>query len=219
MSAARVSARQRATIEEALNHAEDILGEQGAGVVSVADIARRMGIRPPSLYKYFPSLHAIYDALFARGNARLSVYVDEALDGLAPGLDRLLEQCRAMSRWSMLNQGLAPLLFWRPIPGFQPTPQALEPATQLVARAREDLRVAVRRGELVRSADSDDTLRLLTAVVAGIGTQQLANQPGVSYQDGLFTSLTDRALEMFVYAHAPRPTETQHEARTDDRPR
>ena len=206
-SSVRVSARRRATIEEALDHAELIMSEQGAGAVSVAEIARRMGIRSPSLYKYFPSLHAIYDALFARGNARLSFYVDEALDGMSPGLDRLLEQCRAMSRWSMLNQGLAPLLFWRPIPGFHPTPEAFEPAAQLVARAREDLRVAVRKGELVRSADSDDTLRLLTAIVAGLGTQQLANQPGVSYRDGLFSSLTDRALEMFVRAHAPSTRE------------
>jgi hypothetical protein len=67
--------------------------------------------------------------------------------------------------------------------------------------------VAVRKGELVRSADSDDTLRLLTAIVAGLGTQQLANQPGVSYRDGLFSSLTDRALEMFVRAHAPSTRE------------
>jgi hypothetical protein len=62
---------------------------------------------------------------------------------------------------------------------------------------------------LVRSADSDDTLRLLTAITAGICSQQLANQPGVSYEDGLFTSLTDRALEMFVHAHAPRPRKAQ----------
>jgi AcrR family transcriptional regulator len=209
VSVTRVSARRRATIEEALDHAEQILGQEGAGVVSVAEIARRMGIRPPSLYKYFPSLHAIYDALFARGNARLSVYVDEALDGQTPGLDRLLEQCRAMSRWSMLNQGLAPLLFWRPIPGFQPSPASFELATELVARARDDVRVAVRKRQLVRSADSVDTLRLLTAITAGICSQQLANQPGVSYEDGLFTSLTDRALEMFVHAHAPRPRKAQ----------
>ena len=79
--------------------------------MTVAEIARRMGIRPPSLYKYFPSLHAIYDALFARGNARLAGYVEGTLSDLPPGLDRLLERFRAVSRWSTLNQGLASLLF------------------------------------------------------------------------------------------------------------
>jgi len=204
-SSTRISARRRATIEEALDHAEEILARDGAGAVTIAEIARRMDIRPPSLYKYFASLHAVYDALFARGNARLSAYVDLALGDRTAGLQRLLEQCRAIARWSMLNQGLAPLLFWRPIPGFQPSAESFELATELVARAREDLRAAVRNRELVESADSDDTLRLLTSLIAGICSQQLANQPGVSYEDGLFTSLTDRVLTMFVHEHAPPP--------------
>lgn len=205
----RATVRRRATIEEALDHAEQIVAEEGAGAVTVAEIARRMGIRPPSLYKYFPSLHAIYDALFARGNARLEGYVEEALGDLRPGLDRLLERSRAVSRWSMLNQGLASLLFWRPIPGFRPSAASFEVANELVTRAREDLRAAVRNRELARSADTDETLRLLTAITAGLCSQQLANQPGVSYDDGLFTSLTDRALEMFVHEHAPPSRKAQ----------
>ena len=87
----------------------------------LTETARRMGMRPPSLYKHFPSLHAIYDALFARANARVVAYVEEAVQGLDHGLDRLLEGHRALIRWSMLNPGLAPLLFWRPIPGFAPS--------------------------------------------------------------------------------------------------
>ena len=65
-------------IEEALDHAERIVTESGAGAVTIAEIARQMGIRPPSLYKYFASLHAVYDGLFARGNTRLTEYVDAA---------------------------------------------------------------------------------------------------------------------------------------------
>src|SRR3954451_22305550 len=117
-----VTSRRQATIEEALDHAERIVGEQGAGALTIAEIARELGMRSPSLYKYFPSLHGVYDALFARGNARLTAYVDDAVRELAPGLERLLEASRAILRWSMLNRGLAPLLFWRPIPGFEPSP-------------------------------------------------------------------------------------------------
>jgi len=33
-----------------------------AGVLSRSEIARRLGMRQPWLYEYFPSLHAVYDA-------------------------------------------------------------------------------------------------------------------------------------------------------------
>jgi len=198
----RTSARRRLVIDEALGLAEVIMAERGAGAVTVAAIAREMGIKPPSLYKYFPSLHAIYDDLFARGNARLAAYVDEAVGDLGPGLERLLESCRAMLRWGAANQGLAPLLFWRPIPGFEPSPESFSLAERMVARARADLTIAVSVGDLAPEADTDEALRLLTALTAGIGSQQLANQPGVDYEAGIFTSLTDRALEMWVEQHA-----------------
>jgi AcrR family transcriptional regulator len=197
----RLSARRQVTIEAALDQAEHIVAAEGAGAVTVSEIARRMGMRPPSLYKYFPSLHAIHDALFARGNARVAEYVDDAVQGLDHGLDRLLKGSRAIVRWAMLNRGLAPLLFWRPIPGFVPSPASYALADNMMAGFREDLRAAAHAGSLDDSADTDATLRLLTAILAGIGSQQLANQPEASYENGIFTALTDRALEMFVDQH------------------
>lgn len=201
----RVELRRRATIEEALDHAERIVAECGAGAVTIAEMARRMGMRPPSLYKYFPSLHGVYDALFARGNARLERYVDDAVRDLDPGLHRLLEGTRALMRWGMLNRGLAPLLFWRPIPGFEPSPASYAAAQRLVERTRADLAAAVRNGELAPRADTDEVFRLFTSISAGLCSQQLANQPDATYESGLFTSLTDRALDMFVQQHAPLP--------------
>lgn len=201
----RVALRRQATIEEALDHAERIVTEGGAGAVTIAEIARQMGMRPPSLYKYFPSLHGVYDALFARGNARLATYVDEAVQDLDPGLDRLLEATRAIVRWSMINRGLAPLLFWRPIPGFEPSPSSYTLAQHLVERSRADLTTAVRKGELAPHADSDEVFRLFTSISAGLCSQQLANEPDATYESGLFTSLTNQALDMFVQHHATPP--------------
>ena len=197
----RVALRRQATIEEALDHAERIVAERGAGAVTIAEIARQMGMRPPSVYKYFSSLHGMYDALFARGNARIAKYVDDAVRDLDPGLDRLLEATRAIVRWSMLNRGLAPLLFWRPIPGFEPSPASYALAQRLVERSRADLAAAVRKGELAPHADTDEAFRLFTSISAGLCSQQLANEPDATYESGLFTSLTDRALDMFVQQH------------------
>jgi AcrR family transcriptional regulator len=198
----RIAVRRKATVEEALDHAERIVAEGGAGAVTIAEIARRMGMRPPSLYKYFPSLHGVYDALFARGNARLAAYVDDAVCDLDPGLDRLLEATRAIVRWSMLHRGLAPLLFWRPIPGFEPSPDSYALAQHLVERSRADLSTAVRNGELAPHADTDAVFRLFTSLSAGLCSQQMANEPDATYESGVFTSLTDEALDMFVQRYA-----------------
>jgi AcrR family transcriptional regulator len=200
----RQTARQASAREEALDHAQTIVAESGAGAVTVSEIARRMGMRPPSLYKYFPSLHGIYDGLFARGNLLLAQHVEAAVAGHEPGLERALESCRAICRWGMDEPGLAPLMFWRPIPGFEPSPEAFRPAEGLVRRTQEDLGLAVRMGELGPGGDSDQAMRLLTSVTAGLCSQQLANQPGVPFEEGLFTSLTDRALDMFVYYYGPK---------------
>src|SRR3954452_25506050 len=59
--------RRQESIEEVLDHAVEIMAEQGVAGLSIGEIARRMDIRPPSLYVYFPSKHALYDALFLRG--------------------------------------------------------------------------------------------------------------------------------------------------------
>lgn len=179
--------------------------EQGAGAVTVAELARRMGIRPPSLYKYFESRHAVYDALFDRGNSHLVAYVDESVSDLGPGLARLLEATRAIVRWSMLNHGLAPLLFWRPIPGFEPSPASYSLAEGLVERSRADLAAAVRDGDLAPGADTDEVFRLFTSLSAGLCSQQLANEPGATYESGAYTSLLEPALDMFVQHHGAHP--------------
>src|SRR5215471_7018832 len=62
--------RRRQTIEEALDAAVAIMEQAGVGGLSMSEIARRLGMRQPSLYKYFDSLHAVYDAVFARGLER-----------------------------------------------------------------------------------------------------------------------------------------------------
>ncbi|AZZ82311.1 TetR/AcrR family transcriptional regulator [Gordonia alkanivorans] len=202
-SSARRTDRRQSTIDEALGHARNIIDEQGVGAVSISEIARRMQMRPPSLYKYFPSLNALYDRLFEMGNVELSRYVDDARLSREPGLDQLLEQSRAIIRWSMTEPGLAALLFWRPVPGFEPSEAAFAPARAIVDQAREDLATAVARGELSPGVDSEDALRLLTSVVSGIGSQQMSNEPGATYETGSYTGLLDDALQMWVRHYSP----------------
>ena len=197
-------ARRTATIDEAMGHAVEVINESGVGGLSVSEIARRMGIKAPSLYKYFPSLHAIYDELFRRGMTDIAAAVEASSVGEPEGLDRLVVGSRSMVRWSVNNQALAQLMFSRPVPGFVPSDESFAPSLALWQRFRYDLRIAARKRQLSRRADSDDALRLLTIVLAGIIAQQLANQPAATYETGAFTALTDGAIDMFLTHYAPR---------------
>jgi len=193
----RVVRRRRAVVDEALGHAVDIMGERGVGGLSVSEVARRSGMRGPSLYKYFPSLHALYDALFARGLASLHAAVDAATAGEPPGGARLRAAAPAVVRWSTEHPALAQLLFWRVVPGFEPSAETFAASVADMARMRGELAEAVRRGELRPDADTDEAMRLFTVLLSGLISQQLANQPGAPYATGAFTRLTAPALDLW----------------------
>ena len=193
----RQVARRRALIEEALDHAVEVMQEVGVGGLTVSEVARRTGMRGPSLYKYFPSLHALYDALFARGLESEMATVREAISRHEPGIDRIRAGGAATIRWCTENPALAQLLHWRPVPGFEPTPETFAASTADMREVRDELTRAVQRRELAPGADSDDAVRLYTVVLSGVISQQLANQPGAGFAEGVFTRLTHDALDLF----------------------
>src|ERR1051326_5350283 len=123
-------ARRQQTIEEALDAAVAIMGEAGVGGLSMSEIARRLGMRQPSLYKYFPSLHAVYDALFARGLERSGEAVRAAVEAGPRGVVTIRAAGRALVRWAVENPALAQLLYWRPVPGFAPAAATFAPSVR-----------------------------------------------------------------------------------------
>ena len=189
--------------DEALGHAVDLMTADGVGALTVSEVARRMGIRGPSLYKYFPSRFAMYDALFARGLAAQAEALRRAVEGVAPGVDQLRGGGAAIVAWAVENPALAQLLHWRPVPGFAPTPETFAGSEQATAVARAVFTEAVRLGQLRPDADSDETLRLWTVVLSGLMSQQMANEPDVPFAEGRFSRLTDAAIEMFLSTYRP----------------
>jgi AcrR family transcriptional regulator len=194
--------RRQQTIEDALDAAVAIMEEAGVGGLSMSEIARRLGMRQPSVYKYFPSLHAVYDALFARGLERSGAAVQAAIAAEPRGLAGIRAVSRALVRWAVENPALAQLLYWRPVPGFAPTAETFAPSERLMDQLRAALAAAVRAGVLHPDAATDEAPRLYTIVLAGVISQQMANEPGAGYDEGMFTSLTDAALDMFFARYA-----------------
>src|SRR4051794_32739041 len=201
--------RRLETIEEVLDHAVEIMAEEGVGGLSLGEIARRMGIRPPSLYVYFPSKNALYDALFARGWRELLATVT-AHDDAHPQDDdfaaAILAYGREFVRWSVEHPAYAQLLFWRPVPGFRPSAEAYAAAVELYQRGLDRLTAMQRAGLLRRDVDVDDVQRDWTVLIAGVVSQQLANAPDQTFDDGRFTTALPDLVAMFAahYGNSPR---------------
>lgn len=197
--------RRAGTIVEILDIAVEIMSIEGVGGLTVSAVARELGVKPPSVYKYFPSLMAIYDSLFHRGQQANLAALQQGMVDSAPGLRAIGAGLEATGRWAVANPVLAQLLFWRPVPGYVPSADAFAPTVEIVSLLRDQLRAAAAAGELAAEASSDDAMALLSALHFGIISQQLANDPESDWEHGYFTRLLPTVLRLFAQAYPPPP--------------
>lgn len=187
---------------EILAIAEDVMTEEGVNGLSLSEVARRLGVKPPSIYKYFDSLMAIFDALFEQGQRDHLEVVRTAMERAEPGLAALAAGLDASGRWALAHQAVAQMLFWRPVPSFEPTPAAMAPSNEMVRLQRQALATAVAAGELGPGADSDEALFLTSVLISGVVGQAMANEPGLPWGEGRFSPLLPKLLGTLV-AHYP----------------
>lgn len=199
----RRARRRQETIEEILEIAQQIMTEDGVNGLSLAEVARRLGVQPPSIYKYYPSLMAIYDELFRRGQVENLEVMRRAMDAARPGMAAITAGLEASGRWLLAHRALAQLLFWRPVPKFEPSPEAFTPAIEMVAIQRTQLANAVAMGEVGPAADSDEAMYLISTLITGVLSQAMANEPDLGWGEGRFTPLFPKLLALFTAAYPP----------------
>jgi AcrR family transcriptional regulator len=197
--------RRQQTIDEILGVAVELMESEGVAALSLSAVARKVGMQPPSLYQYFPSKMAIYDALFQRGaeQVRDAQRSARAAAATTDQLELGMVGVTAFGKWCMENQVLSQLLFWRTVPGFEPSPEAFAPAVDGLEDLRGYLQAAVDAGQLQKDAVSDEGIALFTSMTAGLLSQQMANEPDATYEEGRFTRLMPVVLDMFYQQYKP----------------
>lgn len=141
---------------------------EGIAGLSLRGLARELDLSQPSLYEYFDSKHALYDALFADGNRRLL----ERLAGLRLPADprrAVKTVLRAFVEFSLEDEARRQLLFQRPIPGFVPGPESYAVAEAVLARVVDVLVAA--------GVDDPVDVDCIVAMVAGLIDAQASNDP------------------------------------------
>jgi AcrR family transcriptional regulator len=157
----------------------------GLNSLSLRALANAVGMEPQSLYTYFPSKHAVYDRLFADANEELWRRLEQIEVSSDPS-ELLRTIARLFIIFAAEDHARYELLFLRTVPGFEPSPESYARAVKVFTKARSVLRAA--------GVNSDADFDLWTAIVAGLASQQLANDP----RGDRYVSLVDNAVAMFA---------------------
>ncbi|GAA2007009.1 TetR/AcrR family transcriptional regulator [Nakamurella flavida] len=177
----RHEAKRSTIIDEAWKLAR----RDGLGAISLRDLAAQVDLRQPSLYAYFDSKLALFDAMFAQGNRQL-LAAATALPEREDPVEALAELVETIIRFSTEDPVRYQLLFQRPVPGFEPSPESYAVAVAFYDVAGARLAAA--------GASEPEDLDLFTAIVAGLSDQQVANDPG----GDRWVRLSRRAVRMYL---------------------
>jgi AcrR family transcriptional regulator len=183
----RRAERREATRAEILEAAGELIREHGVAGLSLRDLGLKVGMRAQSLYSYFESKEAIYDALFGQG-CREYLELRQGMPRSGDARADFRASCRQFVDFCLEDPARYQLLFQRTIPGFEPSPESYAPSVESLEITRQAL-------VEVGGADPRD-LDLFTAIVTGLIDQQVSNDPG----GDRWYRLLDEALDMF-FAH------------------
>jgi len=182
--------RRQATIDEVLTAARDLARQHGLASISMRELGARVGLHASSLYQYFPSKDAIYDAMFAHGHRELHTWMT-GFDRTGKPVDVLKRGSRHFTEFCLADEVRYQLLFQRTIPGFTPSQASMDLAWQ----SYRDLVAALADAGVTDQADID----LWTSIQMGITSQRWANDPG----GRRFVEHIEPAVDMFL-AHVKR---------------
>lgn len=178
-------ARRRDARASLVATAWEMVREDGLASLSLRELARRAGITTPTVYAYFDSKNAIFDAMFAEAAESFAAVRRHTVDTGDPH-QNLVADARSFAEFCTSDVARYQLLFQRTLPGFTPSPQSYAPSVRALELTRE---------RLAGNGFGDPRhLDVWTAVMTGIVDQQISNDPG----GDRWTRLIDDVVRMFV---------------------
>jgi len=193
------------TKEQILAIAREEMQRDGVAALSLGAIARRMGMRTPSLYNYFDSKHALYDELFRRGYEEFGRWMNERpfMDG--PVRDNWISATTAYMAFAQQNPDLYQLMFQRPVPGFEPSAQSMAVSLNLLADIGSQLEPILNNDQIETNLPAGEARDLLIALTHGLTELHLANNPDLPVGEGRFGKLVEQSVDLFLKAWQKEP--------------
>ncbi|GIF68483.1 hypothetical protein Ais01nite_65180 [Asanoa ishikariensis] len=183
----RKAERRSETRREIVDAAWRLAHDKGLAQVTLRDVAESVGMRAPSLYTHFKSKNDIYDAMFGDAWNQYQEY-EAAARASEPKNSRaaMRHYARVYFDFAVAFPARHQLMSLRTVPDFTPS----EAAYASSVAAMEHFAARMRQ----HGVDGQDDLDLFVAIVDGLVTAQLANDPGGER----WSRLLDRAIDMFA---------------------
>jgi len=188
-------ARRRSARDAIVVAAWTLVEREGLAALSLRDLAREAGISTPTVYAYFDSKNAIYDAMFGQAAEQFTAYMAAIPDSGNVRAD-LAAALRGFATFCTASTPRYQLLFQRTVPGFEPSAESYAHAVAALDIAR------LRLGEV--GVTDPRQVDLWTAMTVGLVDQQISNDP----HGDRWLSLVDDAVEMFLTHCLPTSTST-----------
>jgi AcrR family transcriptional regulator len=187
-------ARREAARAKLLATAWEMVREDGLGALTLRQLAKRAGVTTPTVYAYFDSKNAIFDAMFGEAAEEFAQTRTDLPDSGSP-LDNMVADARRWVEFCTSDVARYQLLFQRPIPGFEPSPESYEPAVRALDLTREYL--------ALNGVTDPLHVDTWTAVMTGLVDQQISNDPG----GDRWTRLIEDVVRMLLAHTSEKPRE------------
>lgn len=184
----------------------DLAREQGLTGFSLRELGARVGMKAPSLFVYFDGKNALFEAMFRQGWA---AWFDLRARRRWPPRTRPRARVAAFARafvdFAVEDPVRYQLLAMRVVPGFVPSEEAM-------AANLADQRLLMDELAAMDVEDVQAAWDLYTAVIAGLISQQFANEPGGRRWLRRLPELTDLLCDHFGLPADPH--QDRHEPET-----
>lgn len=185
---------------EILQTARGIMREKGVAALSMQELARRMGMRAPSLYNYFSGLMDVYDALFRLGFQLWDEHSAAYTQSAKTWQDEIRLIMEAYMTFAIQNPDLYQLCFERPVPGFAPSEESMQHSLRSLQAGYA--RAAKIFPHLNSDLPAEKIADLVIAFMHGLTALHMANEPQLPLGQGRFGGLIPTTVDLLRRAWA-----------------
>ena len=183
-------------VDAILQVSREIMRQDGAAALNLNEVARRVGVKTPSLYVYFDGKMAVYDALFKMGMEMFAEKVKNITETYT-GLELLRASIETYMTFAQENPDLFQIMFERPVPGFVPSEESMAVSLNLLNESRQNMAQNLQEMGIDTGLPVEQAEDLVIAISHGMAAQHLANEPHLPIGQGRYGSLIDAAVELF----------------------
>jgi len=187
-------------IEDIIKIARTMMQADGAASLNFNAIARQLGIKPPSLYTYFKSKHAIYDEIFQRGWKQFLQEAEKFETQGGTVHDKLIFIFETYMRFAQENPDYYQIMFSRPVPDFVPSEESLALSFSTLDRFTEYLQLLLERERIDPGIPYEQARDIIIALMHGLTEQHLANNPELPVGAGRYGSLIHQSVAVILKA-------------------